>query len=170
MGNNYYHYYVEGDDDRKIVNTLKTDFQIIQSGKVDKFNVVQNLFNKNRIQVLKKDTIVVLVFDTDTKSADILMQNIEFLRRQKSIKAVICIPQVENLEDELVRSCSIKQIKELTGSKTDSEFKTDILKTNNLKQKLEQKNFDFDKFWCSLPKGIFKQISNNSIEIKKTKE
>ena len=170
MGNNYYHYYVEGDDDRKIVNTLKTDFQIIQPGKVDKFNVVQNLFNKNRIQVLKKDTTVVLVFDTDTNSADILMQNIEFLRKQKCIKDVICIPQVENLEDELIRSCAIRQVKELTGSKTDSEFKTDILNITNLKQKLEQKNFDFDKFWSTLPKGIFRQISNDAIEIKKTKE
>lgn len=167
MGNNYYHYYVEGDDDRKIVNTLKTDFQIIEPGKVDKFNVVQNLLNKNRIQVLKKDTTVVLVFDTDTNSAEILKKNIEFLEKQKSIKAVICIPQVENLEEELVRSCSIRQIKELTGSKTDSEFKTDILKITNLKQKLEQKGFDFDRFWCSLPKGNFMQISNDSIEIKK---
>lgn len=169
MKNNYYHYYVEGDDDKKIVNTLKTDFQIIHPGKVDTFNMVQNLFNKNRIQVLKKDTTVVLVFDTDTNSADILKQNIEFLKKQKTIKAVICIPQVRNLEDELIRSCSIKHIKELTGSKSDSEFKTDILHVSNLKQKLEQKEFNFDKFWCSLPTGIFTQISNNSIEIKKSK-
>lgn len=167
MGNNYYQYYVEGDDDRKIVNTLKTDFQIIQPGKVDKFNVVQNLLNKNRIQILKKDTTVVLVFDTDTSSAEILKKNIEFLQKQKSIKAVICVPQVDNLEEELVRVCSIKYIKELTESKTNSEFKSDILKINNLKQKLEEKDFDFDRFWSSLPKGNFAQIPNESEKIRK---
>ena len=46
MGNKYYHYYVEGEDDKKIVNTLKTDFQIIEPGKVDVFNVVQNVLTK----------------------------------------------------------------------------------------------------------------------------
>lgn len=167
MGNNYYQYYVEGDDDRKIVNTLKTDFQLIQPGKVDKFNVVQNLLNKNRIQVLKNDTTVVLVFDTDTSSAEILKKNIEFLQKQKPVKDVICVPQVNNLEEELVRVCSIKQVKELTGSRTDSEFKSDILKINNLKQKLEEKDFNFDRFWNSLPKGNFEQIPNDSKKIRK---
>lgn len=167
MGNSYYQYYVEGDDDRKIVNALKTDFQIISPGKVDKFNVVQNLLNKNRIQVLKRDTTVVLVFDTDTNSMEILEKNIEFLRKQKSVRDVICIPQVDNLEDELVRACSIKQVKELTGSKTDSEFKSDILKITNLKQKLEEKDFNFEKFWNSIPKGVFQQVTNDSEKIRR---
>lgn len=167
MGNNYYQYYVEGDDDRKIVNTLKTEFQTIQPGKVDVFNVVQNLLNKNRIQVLKKDTTVVLVFDTDTSSSEILKKNIEFLEKQKIIKDVICVPQVRNLEEELVRACDIKHVKELTGSKTDSEFKSDVLKMNNLKQKLEEKEFRLDEFWCSLPKGDFTQIRNESEKIRK---
>lgn len=54
MGNKYYHYYVEGEDDKKIVNTLKTDFQIIESGKVDVFNVVQNLINKNSLRIANR--------------------------------------------------------------------------------------------------------------------
>lgn len=167
MGNKYYHYYVEGEDDKKIVNTLKTDFQIIESGKVDVFNVVQNLINKNRLRVLRPNTTVVLVFDTDTGSAEILKQNIEFLEKQQSIKKVICIPQVNNLEDELVRSCAIKSIKQLTNSESLAEFKSDFLKINNLQDKLKEKEFDFTRFWSSTPSGVFKGIPNNSEEVRK---
>lgn len=167
MRNNHYHYYVEGDDDRKIVNTLKTELQLIQAGKVDKFNVVQNELNKNRIKVLKEGTTVILVFDTDTNNADILKRNIAFLEKQKSIKEVICIPQVENLEDELIRSCAIKNVKELTNSKSNEEYKSDILHINNLKAKLEEKKFAFDKFWSTTPKGKFEGIPNDSNMIRK---
>lgn len=167
MGNKYYHYYVEGEDDKKIVNTLKTDFQIIEPGKVDVFNVVQNVINQNRIRVLKPNTTVILVFDTDTGSAEILKQNIEFLEKQQSIKKVVCIPQVNNLEDELVRSCAIGSVKQLTNSESVAEFKSDFLKINNLKEKLNEKAFDFTKFWSSIPQGAFKDIANNSTEIKK---
>ena len=167
MGNNYYHYYVEGDDDRKIVNTLKTDFQIIAPGKVDKFNVVQDELRMNHLRVLKQGTIVVLVFDTDTSNVDILKKNIDFLKKQKFIKGVICIPQVNNLEEELVRSCSIKKASDITRSKTESEFKSDVLHINNLKSRLEECGFSFEKFWATKPKGIFSEIPNDASQIKK---
>ncbi len=44
-----------------------------------------------------------------------------------TVKEVICITQVKNLEDELLRSCDVKQIKELTGSKSNSNYKRDML-------------------------------------------
>lgn len=167
MGNKFYHYYVEGDDDRKIVNTLKTDFQVIEPGKVDKFNVVQKELNMNHLRVLKNGTIVVLVFDTDTKDINILKKNIAFLKKQKFIKDVICIPQVDNLEDELIRSCSIKKVSDLTRSKTEQEFKSDILRISNLKKRLEECNFTFSKFWTSNSKGCFKEFKNESGKIRK---
>ena len=71
---------------------------------------------------LKMGTSVVLVFDTDTGNIDILRENIQFLRKEQNIKEVICITQVKNLEDELIRSCDIRQIKELTGSKSNKEL------------------------------------------------
>lgn len=133
--NKVFRYYVEGDDDRKLIDTLKSDFQNIQPGRVEKFNVVQNEFKIGHVRVLKPDTTVVLVFDTDTVNCAILMKNIDFLLKQKGIiKEIICIPQVSNLEDELVRSCNIRQIKELTKSKSNREFKTDILHISNLKK------------------------------------
>lgn len=47
MANNIYHYYVEGDDEKKVVNTLKNSMQLIISGKVDVFNVIERKFTRN---------------------------------------------------------------------------------------------------------------------------
>lgn len=54
MSKNIYHFFVEGEGERAIINTLKTDFQCIQAGKVDVFNVIQNKLNKNICKSLKK--------------------------------------------------------------------------------------------------------------------
>ena len=70
MANNIYHYYVEGDDEKKVIDTLKTSMQLIISGKVDVFNVIERKFTRNQIMRLKQGTIVVLVFDTDTNQVD----------------------------------------------------------------------------------------------------
>ena len=59
-------------------------------------------------------------------------------------KGLICIPQVNNLEDELLRSCHIKQIKELLNH-----------------------DFDIQKFWNRNPENKFREISNGAINIKK---
>lgn len=53
-----YQYYVEGEDELKLLNTLKSELRSIQIGKVDKFNVVQKRFNIARIRTLKQDTVV----------------------------------------------------------------------------------------------------------------
>ena len=57
--NEVYHYYVEGHDEKKIVDILKRDMGCIKSGKVDIFNAVQNRFSEARIRTLKSGTIVV---------------------------------------------------------------------------------------------------------------
>ena len=109
MGKNY-QYYVEGEDEEKIVKVLKTELRLIEPGKIEKFNVVSEQFTNLRVMSLKMGTVVVLVFDTDAGNIDILKKNIEFLKKQKSIKKVLCITQVKCLEDELKRSCNIKSI------------------------------------------------------------
>lgn len=79
---------------------------------------------------------------------------------------MLCITQVKNLEDELLRSCSIKQIKELTGSKSNSDYKHDLIKETNLKKKLEKCKFDINKFWSQSPKNEYRVIENNAGRIK----
>ena len=69
-----YHYYVEGDDEKSVLDALKRDLGCVKSGKVDKFNVVQNRFTIERIRPLKSGTIVVLIYDTD------ITNNMEIIR------------------------------------------------------------------------------------------
>lgn len=164
----YYHYYAEGETDVKMISTLKTEYQCVQPGKVEHFNVIQKELTAIRVMALKKGTIVVLVFDTDiTSNTSILNKNIEFLKKQKNIDKVICITQILNLEDELIRSCNISTIKELTGSKSNSDFKNDMIKQSNFKKKLEDKDFNFNKFWNCSASNVFNYIKNEASSIKK---
>lgn len=164
----YYHYFVEGEDEEKIVKTLKTDLQMIAPGKIQKFNVIQEKLTKYRLLTLKKGTIVVLVFDTDTGNISTLLENIEFLKKENTVKEVLCITQVKNLEDELIRSCDIRQIRELTGSKSNKDFKRDVIRDNSLHKKLLKHKFDFEKFWTSAD-AAYKCINNDADRIKLTK-
>lgn len=161
----YYHYFVEGQDEEKIVKVLKTDLQYIVPGKVQVFNVVQQRLTKLRLMSLKPDTTVVLIFDTDKGKTSILSENISFLKNYSNIKEVLCITQVKNLEDELTRSCDIRQIKELTGSKSNREYKHDMIKDSNFDRKLIKFNFNFDLFWSSIDEA-FSDIKNNAQKIK----
>ncbi|MDO5539407.1 MAG: hypothetical protein Q4F83_04955 [Eubacteriales bacterium] len=162
----YYHYFVEGQDEEKLINVLKTDMQYIVPGKVQKFNVVQEKLTSLRLMQLKKGTIVVLVFDTDSGNIQILQENIELLKKSGIVKTVLCVTQVKNLEDELVRSCNIRQIKELTGSKSNKDFKHDLIKDSHFCKKLEIYKFDLKKFWNMTDKGTYSKIKNDADKIK----
>lgn len=163
----FYHYYVEGPDDEKIVNTLKTELQLIIPGKVERFNVVQNKLTKNRMMALKGQTTVILVFDVDAGNPEILRQNINFLLKQtKLVKRVICITQVMNLEEELVRSCKIHSVLEITKSKSQKDYKHDLLHIANLDKRLRECGFDITKFWAKQPDNQYRDITNRAEEIK----
>lgn len=162
-----YYYYVEGDDEKSLLNALKSDLGCIVSGKVEKFNPVQNRFTNARIRPLKVGTIVVLVYDTDVETnVTILNDNINFLKRHSGIKDVICIPQVKNLEDELIIACEIKNIAELTKSDTKKEFKRDLISCSNLGARLKKCKFDVRKFWNQMPANKFKDFGNDAEKIK----
>lgn len=161
-----YQYYVEGEDEKKLIHTLKTDLQCIVSGKVDRLNVIQEKFPIARIRTLKQGTTVILLFDTDVEKTDILKNNIEFLRKHSAIKEVICIPQVKNLEEELLYSCNIKDIEKLTHSCSKKDFKRDLIKCTNLKERLQVCGFSVDKLWSRQASGVFGDIINGSEKIK----
>lgn len=161
----YYHYFVEGQDEEKIVKVLKTDLQCIVPGKVQVFNVVQQKLTKLRLMSLKPETTVILIFDTDAGNPSILLDNIKFLKSNCNVKDVLCIMQVKNLEDELIRSCDIKQIKELTGSKSNKEYKHDLIKDSNFNRKLIKHNFNLELFWNSVDE-TFGNIQNDAEKVK----
>lgn len=162
-----YHYYVEGEDEISLLNALKMELGCIESGRVEKFNAIQNRFSTARIRPLKQGTIVVLVYDTDVEgNVEILRQNIKFLEKQSGIKKVLCIPQVKNLEDEIKRACKIKNIKELTRSVTNSDYKNDIIKCSNLGGRLQKCQFDISKLWNQNPSKPFLEFGNDAESIK----
>lgn len=165
--NDIYQFYVEGEDEKKIVETLKKDLKSIVSGKVDVLNIIQKEIKIPRIRTLKSGTIVVLIYDTDVERIDILERNIRMLTQSKHIKKILCIPQVNNLEDELIRATNIRQAKELLGSKSLADYKRDLIKCTNLDKKLKEKAFDISKFWSKYPDNSFAKFGNDSDKIKK---
>ncbi len=159
-------YFVEGDDEKKLVNTLKNDLKVIVSGKVQILNVIQNIISDMIIRTFKPGTIVVLIFDTDTNSVDILNKNIAKLKKQCNVSKVITIPQVNNLEDELLYSCNIREITELLNSRSVSNFKSDLIHITNLDVKLRQHAFNINRIWSKNPQPPYDNIINEAYKIK----
>lgn len=168
MGDKNYIYYAEGQCEEKLLEVLKTDMQLIRPGKISKYNVIQEKLKMAQLRTLKKGTTAVLVFDTDTAdNTNILKENIDILKKYSAISNVICITQVENLEDEIVRSCDVSKAQELTNSKSVSSFKSDFIKASNLKGTLEKHKFCFENLWCrSSNKDQYKEIKNEADKIR----
>lgn len=168
-GNNY-QYYVEGENERRLVEVLKK-LKYIKSGKIQVFNVVQETIKETHTMVLDDNTTVILVFDTDTGNIGKLKDNIEFLKKRPNIKEVLCIPQVHNIEEELVRSCcNINNIKDLLGSKSHKEFKSDFNKNKDIDKHLKKAGFDFKKLWRKETDGVFSDIKCILSKIENMKE
>lgn len=83
MANKRYHYYVEGEDDEKVINVLRLKMGLIESGRVNVLNVVTERITDLRLRTLAPGTTVVLVFDTDAGSRTILDENLRTLNRHK---------------------------------------------------------------------------------------
>ena len=159
-------YFVEGEDEKKLLNTLKNQLRVIQLGKVQSLNVIQRKIPLNVLRTFKKGTIVVLVFDTDTGNVNILNSNIKLLNECPFVSKVITIPQVKNLEDELVWSCNIKRIRELLNSRSKKDFKSDLIRVTNLDSKLREHQFDINLFWSKQPEAPYEHITNEALQIK----
>lgn len=168
MKSKFVQYYVEGEDEQKLVNTLKTKLGVIRPGKVQKLNAVNQEITNMHLRTLSRGTMVVLVFDTDAGNVDILKKNVKTLSECSAVSEVVLIPQVGNLEEELVRSCNIKKIEELLNSKSRSGFKGDLLHISNLDKKLLEHEFDIRLFWNGVPTAPYQNIANQSARVKIT--
>ena len=129
--NAIYRYFVEGESEQILINALKTDLGLIVPGKVDILNVIQKKINKNWLRTMKPNTIVILVYDTDVEDVELLKKNIETLKKCAAVKDVWCIPQVKNFEDELVRACNIRNVMDLTGTRTLHDHKRAFVNSSN---------------------------------------
>lgn len=166
----YYHYYVEGNNEEKLINVLKTNLQLIPSGKVQIFNALTHHLTDGRLVGLEENSVVIFVFDTDDETVDlnILKENEKLLEDCPRVRNHFCITQVKNIEDELIRSTDIKKIEELLSSKTKSGFKNDFnrIDSKNIAGKLKKHNFDIKQLWSEKPRGKFSEINNASELIK----
>lgn len=107
-----YVYFVEGECEEKMVNVLKHHFHFIQNGRVKHISPAHKKITEALCRTLSNKTNAVLVFDTDVNDYSILKileDNIKFLKDSPNISNVICVPQVLNFEDEIMRSTDIKK-------------------------------------------------------------
>ena len=118
-----FQYYVEGDDEKRLIEVLKTDMCLIIPGKVQILNVVQERLTDLKLRTLQDGTTLVFVFDTDVGDPAILNENIRKAKKSSNIKDVYCVPQVKNIEDELIRAMGLKNIEEFLKSKSKKDFK-----------------------------------------------
>ncbi len=166
MSNKYVQYYVEGSDEEKFVQILKTSFKCILPGKVQVFNAATQRFTRAQLLSLKPKTTAVLLFDTDFINRIILDDNITKLSKCRSVDEILVVLQVKNLEDELLRCCEINRIEDILNSKSKGDFKRDFLKANNVDQKLRQVKFNINKLWIMEDTDTCAGIRNEGRRIK----
>lgn len=166
MRNKIIQYYVEGADDKKVVDTLKTKMGCIMPGKSYVLNVVMEEIKPMHLRTLAPKTTVVLVFDSDAGNVEILQKNIQTLQKCSSVSDIITIPQVPRLESELVRSCDISKIEELLNSRSEKDFKRDVIRVTNLDAKLKEHKFNIALFWSGKAPAPYQHVVNQADKVK----
>ena len=81
---------------------------------------------------------------------------------------IIFLPQVLNLEDELVRCTDVRTAMELTKSGSVKNFKTDFckMKIKDCRSMLERHKLDYARLWMTKTPEAFSFVENNSSQIK----
>ena len=159
-------YFAEGKCEERLLNSLKENPQKIQPGRVKVVNVIQQLLPKSQLVTIQAGTTVVLVFDTDVPNTEHLRENIKRLSTLCTKIKLVFLPQVLNLEDELVRCCEIKSVTELTHSRSTKDFKRGFCSLTNVRAVLERANLNVDKIWTEDTPAEFAFVVKNSQEIK----
>ena len=158
--NNNCVYFVEGDCEAKLINALKQKPELILPGKVIVLNLVQNYIPKSRLLAITPDTKVVFVFDTDKEETKYLRKNIEYIENFCKRSKLVYLPQVLNLEDELVRCTDVSEPKEITKSKSNSNFKGDFCKLTDARSTLTRHQLDVQALWTQNPPEPFTFVEN----------
>ena len=161
-------YYVEGECEERFLAAMKLQPAKLIPGRVRVFNIVQNLIPKSQILEIPQGSIIALAFDTDVTKTDFIQKNVERLKQYCRRVRVVYLPQVLDFEDELVRNTDIREIRELTKSSTNKEFKRDFcrMKDQTCRQTLEHHHLNMDQMWdAPLPEN-FRFIEKNSRLIK----
>lgn len=169
---NIYRYLVEGECEEKLVNELKKPkINKILSGKVEVLNVINEEITNLRLINIKKNSIIILVYDIDIEKTEILERNIEKLKKY-GFKKIIHIQSINNFEDEIIYATNINKINDMFNTTSISSFKKEFIRHQNILHKLETIHFDYNKLWSRKNTKLpFEKYSNNKdleyIKIKK---
>lgn len=160
-------YYVEGPCEEKLISALKENPSMLLPGKVKPFNIIQNLIPRSQLLALQPGTLVVFVFDTDVPNTVVLQKNVELIARYCRVQ-IIYLPQVVNLEDELVRCTDVRSVQELTRSNGIRNFKSDFckLKPKDCRSMLERHRIDVSRLWTTNTPETFSFVQKNSSKVK----
>ena len=156
-------YFVEGECEKQFLNTLKDPkYNLVNTGKVFVFNVVNKKLLSNRLISLDKNSIIVLIYDTDTPNIDILNKNL-LTFTQHGFKNIYHVHSVKNFEDEIVFSTSLQSINDFFNTNSIADFKKKFIKSNSdhLYSKLKEFHFDKNKMWSrrgNTPYKIYETI------------
>ena len=107
MKNRRVYYFVEGECEKELVDSLKSNPSLIIPGKSKVFNPITKRLSPNDFVTILPNSIIVFIFDTDTSDINILEHNLKMVRKYLAKSEVILVPQVKNFEDELKRSLKI---------------------------------------------------------------
>lgn len=159
-------YYVEGECEERFLAAMKLQPAKLVPGRVRVFNVVQNLIPKSQLLEIQRGSIIVLVFDTDVMKTDYLQKNMGRLKKYCRKVRIVFLPQVLDFEDELVRNTDVREVRELTKSSTNKEFKRDFCRmtAQTCRQTLDHHHLDMNRMWSStLPDGFSFVLKNSKI-------
>ena len=157
-------YFVEGNCEQQLINALKMEPRKLIPGKVTVHNVIQNIIPRREVNKILPGTIVVFVFDTDVEKTDILIKNVDYLKKYVSKVKIINLAQVKNFEDEMVRATNVKKAQDLTKSRSASEFKSDFcrLKVTECRKMLERHEIKVGVLWTTNVPDSFHCVVQNS--------
>lgn len=133
-------------------------------GKVIIHNVIQDEIPRREIVKILPGTMVVFAFDTDVEKIDILMKNIEYVKKYVTNVKIINLAQVRNFEDEIARATDVKKAQDLTRSRSISDFKSDFcrLKVAECRNTLERHGIDVKSLWITMVPEVFGFVIQNS--------
>ena len=159
-------YFVEGQCEEKLVNALKKEPCLILPGRCKVLNPVNEKLSPNDFISIPLGSIIVLVFDTDVADIDILDRNLKMIQKYAPRCETILVPQVKNIEDELLRATIVKNVEDLTKSRSLSNFKSDFCALKNCRAVLEKQELSMQKLWSMDPDGAFEKYPQESGKIK----
>lgn len=96
--------------------------------------------------MLKRGTIVILVYDTDVWKTDVLERNVQILK-ESGVSAIYHVQSLQNFEDEIVYATSLQEINDFFHTSRRGEFKSAFIAHKDIVAKLQKMDFDDQKIW-----------------------